>query len=133
MQNNTQSFRALLETDAALAATFDTISAEYIEEAQAAGISITKDDLCEITAVRLHALTGEKSGDWKQEAHAKLPAFQKAEAERMAFQAIMDNQHERHDAENERLAAMKPDARITHARAMGATSGLKKEARLSAT
>ena len=56
----------------------------------------------------------------------KLPAFKKAEAERLAFQAIMDTQNERHDEESARLAAMKPDERITHARAMGATSTIMK-------
>lgn len=124
--NNAESFRALLQSDAALNASFEQIAATYIEEAHAAGITIRPDDLCEISAVRIHAMTGEPSGDWLAEAHAKLPAFKKAEAERLAFQAILDSQNERHDAETERLAAMKPDERITHARAMGATSTIMK-------
>ena len=123
--NNAESFRALLQSDAALNAKFEEIAAAYIEEASAAGITIRADDLCEIAAVRLHAMTGDPSGDWLAEAHAKLPAFKKAEAERLAFQAILDTQNERHEAETERLAAMKPDERITHARAMNATSKIK--------
>lgn len=125
MNNNADNFRALLQTDAALRSTFDEIATAYIEEAIAAGITIGPDDLCEITAIRLHAMTGEPADDWMAEAHAKLPAFQKAEAERMAFEAILDAQHERHDEEAARLAAMKPDERITHARALGATSKIR--------
>lgn len=123
--DSTESFRALLQSDAALNAKFEEIAAGYIEEASAAGITIRADDLCEIAAVRLHAMTGEPSGDWMAEAYAMLPAFKKAEAERLAFQAIMDSQHERHNEEAERIAALKPDQRITHARAMGATSKIK--------
>lgn len=73
---NAESFRALLQSDAALSAKFEEIAASYVEEASAAGITtgitIRADDLCEIAAIRLHAMAGEPSGDWLAEAHAKL-------------------------------------------------------------
>lgn len=123
---NAESFRALLQSDAALSAKFEEIATAYIEEASAAGISIRADDLCEIAAVRLHTMVGEPSGDWLAEAHAKLPAFKKAEAERLAFEAILDTQHERHNEEAERIAALKPADRVSHARMMGATATIMK-------
>ena len=124
--NNTQTFRALLETDHKLNAVFQEVAAQYIQEAHDAGIRVTLDDLMELSAVRLHAMTGQAVGDWKAEAHAQLPAFKRAAQEREAFQAIMDTQAERHEEELAKVNAMKPEDRISTARAMGATSAMMK-------
>jgi len=119
--NNAASFKALLETDAKLSAKFQEVAAGYIQEAHDAGIRITLNDLMELSAVRLHAMTGEAIGDWKAEASAQLPAFQRRSEEEAAMQAIMDTQSARHDEELERLAAMRPEERMSAARSMRQT------------
>jgi len=124
--NNAESFKILLETDAALNAAFQEVAAQYIQEAHDAGIRISLDDLTEISAVRIHAMTGQAVGDWKAEAQAQLPAFQRAAEEREALAAIMDTQADRHEEELAKVNAMKPDQRMSTARAMGATSTIVK-------
>jgi len=119
--NNTASFKTLLETDAGLNSKFQEVAAGYIQEAHDAGIRVTLNDLMELSAVRLHAMTGEAIGDWQAEANAQLPAFQRRAEEEAAMQAIMDNQSERHDEELERLAAMRPEERMSAARSMRQT------------
>lgn len=131
------SFEAILATDKRIASQFQEVSAQYIQEARDLGIRVTLDDLKQIGAVRLHALTGSQVADtWIEEATHLLPEFQRHAAEQEAREALGNPHHDQHAEELAKLAGMKPEDRLNAYRSMGAdtyTQGSATKRNLSAS
>jgi hypothetical protein len=118
MSNQTESFRAILQNDSKLLATWNEVSTKLVADAAAKGVTITPENMMELSAIRLHVLTGDDSflADWEAQAKQSLPAWKKIEQERELIQAIGDREHAKHEAAQTHLASMTPEEKMRHAR-----------------
>lgn len=119
-QNQTESFRAILQNDSKLLAKWNEVSTALIAEAQAKGITVTPENLMSLTSVRLSVLSYDPSfiadGKWEDEAKTHIESWSKVEKERELIQAIGDREHAKHEAAQAHLDSMTPEQKMRHAR-----------------
>lgn len=123
--SNVESFKQHVSKNANMREVAERVAADYIQHARDLGVNIQQEDLYQLSAYRLHVLTGTAvDSDWTHEARIRMPQFQRLAEEEAALEAIMDAQNSRHEEELAKFAALKPDARMNASR--GTASGIRK-------
>ncbi len=118
--SQTESFRAILQSDSKLLAKWNEVSAALIASAQTKGITITPENLMSLTSVRLSVLSNDPSfiedGKFEDEAKTHIESWAKIEKERELIQAIGDRENAKHEAAQAHLDSLSPEERIRYAR-----------------
>ncbi len=120
MSDPFENFRHAVAGSDALTARWNAVADAAIETAAREGIAVTRQELMQLDAIRIHVISGQEAGvDWRSEAETKLPAFaQKAESRK--FREALDSANEE-EAEKARrdIMARSPSERMRLAREAG--------------
>ena len=118
--SQTESFRAILQSDSKLLSKWNEVSAKLIADAATKGVTITPENLMSLTSVRLCVLSNDPSfisdGKWEDEAKTHIESWAKIEKERGLIQAIADREHDKHAQAQAALDEMTPEQKMRHAR-----------------
>lgn len=115
-------FRAIVAQSPELQARWHTITDTLIAEAKAKfGVDLAKEDLADMTTVRLFTMTGEMIGDPLEQMQQTIPALKQAAKVRELREAITREDHPNHTTAVEELTSKSPAERMRLAREGGAT------------